>query len=589
MSTNHHTAYVFGGPLTSAAMEAPLGQLDAAIASVIATGSGTATTLTAQALAGQASLTVASSAGFAPGDPIYIGTGATFESRIVNTVPNGTTITVTVNLSNTYASGTPVTKSPIEIVDARGSYTTLGGRVGAIEGRVYDAKRYGAKGDGATDDRAAIQAAIDAANAAGGGIVFLPPGNYLIASSAILVKSNVLLAGSGWGCKITQASNNPCVQFNTAATKVGVRDLQVVGTNNGAHTANYGVYGDTITDVAVENVYASLCERGIVFTGSTAIRIDGCRVVGGRTSANGTIDLNACFELLVAGCHVSATTGSCHGIDVRGQSGEVRIIGNHLETIANAAIVLSGTTSLLGAVIEANIIIDPAYGVIVENTAQRFVVAANSIFSPSAVGILISNGGTAAPNGVVANNVVRDAGDHGIHVFDCSYIVVSGNRVSVFVNDGIRINGGAGANLGGLCLGNIVTDGSATTGAAIRVLNTGTAGGFPITGNLVRNTAGYGIRVEGTERLPISGNTVIDADNTGVLLIGGISIDGTSHRCAITGNSSYRTTGTKQDHGVHISTGATNCLIVGNNLYQNTTSGILDNGTGTTSANNITT
>lgn len=39
---------------------------------------------------------------------------------------------------------------------------------------------YGAKGDGATDDTTAIQSALNAANAVGGGIVFLPRGNYMI-------------------------------------------------------------------------------------------------------------------------------------------------------------------------------------------------------------------------------------------------------------------------------------------------------------------------------------------------------------------------------------------------------------------------
>ncbi len=44
---------------------------------------------------------------------------------------------------------------------------------------VYNAKQYGAKGDGDSDDTDAIQAAVDAA-AATGGTVFLPKGFYRI-------------------------------------------------------------------------------------------------------------------------------------------------------------------------------------------------------------------------------------------------------------------------------------------------------------------------------------------------------------------------------------------------------------------------
>ena len=42
-------------------------------------------------------------------------------------------------------------------------------------------RAYGAKGDGKTDDRAAIMAAMKAAAAAGGGTVYFPPGNYVAA------------------------------------------------------------------------------------------------------------------------------------------------------------------------------------------------------------------------------------------------------------------------------------------------------------------------------------------------------------------------------------------------------------------------
>jgi len=50
-------------------------------------------------------------------------------------------------------------------------------------GQNYDVKAYGAVGDGATDDTAAVQAAITAADAANGGIIYFPSGTYLISSA----------------------------------------------------------------------------------------------------------------------------------------------------------------------------------------------------------------------------------------------------------------------------------------------------------------------------------------------------------------------------------------------------------------------
>jgi polygalacturonase len=56
---------------------------------------------------------------------------------------------------------------------------------------VCDAHAYGARGDGATKDTAALQAAIDACAAKGGGTVRLTTGTYL--SAPIVLKSNITL------------------------------------------------------------------------------------------------------------------------------------------------------------------------------------------------------------------------------------------------------------------------------------------------------------------------------------------------------------------------------------------------------------
>lgn len=56
-------------------------------------------------------------------------------------------------------------------------------------------KGFGAKGDGSTDDTAAIQTVMDNVYTAGGGVVFLPPGTYSI--SSLSIGSNTVLLGSG--------------------------------------------------------------------------------------------------------------------------------------------------------------------------------------------------------------------------------------------------------------------------------------------------------------------------------------------------------------------------------------------------------
>jgi hypothetical protein len=68
---------------------------------------------------------------------------------------------------------------------------------------IYDVKDYGAKGDGGTDDTAAIQAAIDAAAADGAGQVYLSSGTYTVSATALgsclQLKPFTSLLGDGIG------------------------------------------------------------------------------------------------------------------------------------------------------------------------------------------------------------------------------------------------------------------------------------------------------------------------------------------------------------------------------------------------------
>ncbi|KKM70023.1 hypothetical protein LCGC14_1444910 [marine sediment metagenome] len=73
----------------------------------------------------------------------------------------------------------------------------------------YNVKGYGAVGDGATDDRAAFQSAIDAAAAASPpGQVWIPAGNYKIdtTTAGLILKKGVALVGPGVTSPITIGS-----------------------------------------------------------------------------------------------------------------------------------------------------------------------------------------------------------------------------------------------------------------------------------------------------------------------------------------------------------------------------------------------
>jgi O-antigen/teichoic acid export membrane protein len=99
-----------------------------------------------------------------------------------------------------------------------------------------------AAGDGVSDDSAKIQGAIDAAAAKGGGVVYLPPGKYLLAAKdeygAILYpKSGVILRGAG-NASILTVPNNwtnkdwDVFRTNTPTTDFGFEDFAYDGNGN---------------------------------------------------------------------------------------------------------------------------------------------------------------------------------------------------------------------------------------------------------------------------------------------------------------------------------------------------------------------
>ena len=62
---------------------------------------------------------------------------------------------------------------------------------------IISVKDFGAAGDGVTDDTAAIQAALNAMSAVGGGVVTAPRGQYLL-TSQLTIPSYVLFLGASW-------------------------------------------------------------------------------------------------------------------------------------------------------------------------------------------------------------------------------------------------------------------------------------------------------------------------------------------------------------------------------------------------------
>ncbi len=75
-------------------------------------------------------------------------------------------------------------------------------------GQVFNVKAYGAVGDGVTDDIAALNSALTAADAADGAIIYFPPGTYILASTwDFSSRENITVTGTQATLKAKDASN----------------------------------------------------------------------------------------------------------------------------------------------------------------------------------------------------------------------------------------------------------------------------------------------------------------------------------------------------------------------------------------------
>jgi polygalacturonase len=108
----------------------------------------------------------------------------------------------------------------------------------------FNVRNYGAVGDGKTIDSKAINKAIDAAAAAGGGTVYLPAGNYL--SGSIHLKSNISLY-IDQGAVIIAAPVSVENGYDDEETSVN----STYQDSGHSHWHNSLIWGDSLHDVSI--------------------------------------------------------------------------------------------------------------------------------------------------------------------------------------------------------------------------------------------------------------------------------------------------------------------------------------------------
>lgn len=433
----------------------------------------------------------------------------------------------------------------VTAMTAAATETALAGKVdkGSL---VFNVKDYGAQGDAGTSDDAAILDAISAASSSGnGGIVFFPPGNYLLTSTTALTLGSDGTRLRGAGPQATRIMIGATFTGQGAVmitgSDCGVEDLTIAGANssdtggNPAVPAIY-VYGgkhnkiinctfefinwwciDAVSDssgtnpdgLVISNIFAQQCSAGIHLQGNSPnayvyhgqISDIWLRTIGLTTGAGANMDglfLEDCQDLELSNINLNVLNGTGKVIHIKGA----------VKDLFMANVRGTGNSSTAAACL----VEDSAGG------SPTNVHITNGLLQFGVIGLRVTGG---ASNLFFRSLRITDCQTHGISIEG------SGNPINL-LDLGASSNGSGASgtnydvNWSGTATGviddcrfasNIVASGSngvqksinvAASGQKVRCINTRFEGSGAAASNWVTNTPSVLVDVSGTNLINVS-------------------------------------------------------------------------------------
>lgn len=480
-----------------------------------------------------------------------------------------------------------------------------GALIRSLDRFIVTSPLYGAVGDGATNDTTAIQAAITAASAQGGGTVVLTAGRTFGLADYLSVPSNVTI--SAYGATIKAISTHGLVRmywpednftaFNGHSNiriEGGVWDANasdgVTGTVVGLVNAFTLGHNNNVTfqDVTIKNVS---CAHGIDITASRNVRILNCRFLGftdntsdhsrdfseaiqldAALSTSGAVlafDNTVTQDVLVQGCYFGSSERL--GPFGRAVGSHTSVSGDYYDNIQVLGCRIEGAReeairpyAWRRAVIDGNVISGTGTSSIVITgpdpavagyalTSHMITVANNIIEAPATLTpIRVVGYSTAKPTGVrIHGNTVISSPTTGIYVSYADRPSITGNTITGSVSSSIyAINCTAPQIAHNMSIASI--------GSALGI---DTCTGGAMTGNIVEGAAsgtGHGCFISNSTDVTVTGNRVSAVRGSG------IRATTSALRCRILNNTVLR--GGVTALGIDITASATGGVVIGNDL-----------------------
>ncbi len=462
---------------------------------------------------------------------------------------------------------------------------------------VRDVQAFGAKGDGKTDDTAAVAAAVNALPAAGG-VVHVPAGTYLV--KGVVLRSGVNLRGVGRGTVLKAQPNAPAVVSFAAGEQRGisVSDLMIDGGySEELIDSSIGIFLRTpavVRDLTVQRVWFEN-HRG-----------DAVSIAGGPGEEHSNLllrDLDIRRTGLVQGCGIRMRSGRDIWID-RTVIFEVGSKPNDHQSSGIATMYRSNVTNLriTNCYIEGsaahNIFLGDAHNVrVLNNRLSRSArdtggndsgIQANCAYAGRMRGLLISG------------NEIVDSGGYGLCTSGVDEVKIIGNHFLRGTDPVIRMQDNPKnwviANNTFLDIGSV---------GPVVVADPEHSHNGVISGNVIRGCKMWGLAISGGQDVTITGNIITDngqgwgRDEEGRIIHhngdvldlkesrAGLLLGGARH-IVVTGNRiGNSAAGSTQAYGIVESSNSGKNMIFGNDLSGNTAGGFDAGGEGSVVRDNI--
>jgi len=400
--------------------------------------------------------------------------------------------------------------------------------------------------DGTADD-VQINLAEAYVTALGGGSVELERGTYDIVDPIIPTGDDIWYRGQGFDTFLDGdgLATGEHVFHLTGRDNIRISDMSMQTQNGGTKTCHCIFLENGSDDFHIHDVdFMDSDDNGIHIEGTTISR--------------GYIHNNR-FE---------GTDG--HGIYVHMDDGEnlyaLHIADNYMAGIGNAGIFLEATTG------------GYAY----------FLIEGNTIFSPSGIGIMITDGNQGQIRG---NQCLISANLSGIHVLNSSELIIANNMCIDSDRYGIYLSGvtlsqilgntcnGSDASASGTydgihldsgCTDNLVSNNQCEGGDRHGIYSDGARN--ELNGNSILNNGMSGIVIGDVDNKLI-GNTLFDNGQKTPATHHEILIEAAAQRALIEGNH-ISSPGDSSEDCIHLESGADNAHIEGNFCYNGMGSGI---------------